>query len=595
MKQLINTNSKDCLFRMLRISILIFVFLATAFYANAQKGKIQGMVIDKNTKENILFANVLYEKSGVSSKVYKAEFKGGTVSNDGGYEFELPIGKYNIYSTIIAYDTARVDSVEVFADSITIVDLQMKASVVVLNMVEINAIPSISGEADVACFSVSKSSSRRPHKRKSKRSKEMSMAAGLGSVASRSSSTVVVDGDVVSLVFSGTPAKYGDAVGGVKSSKVTNAGSGVLTAGEIHDFSKWELWQDIAENDLVKWQKYWKFSPLKRFSVQLTTDRARPLIDCEVRLLDGKDVVWIARTDNTGKAELWAEMFDEELKASMSRYSVEVIFNGKTFTDKSVTEFSQGINVMMIPAECYVSDVMDVMFVVDATGSMEDEIDYLKAELNDVISKVKDNHSDLTINMGSVFYRDKGDKYILRKSDFSTKISKTIDFIKAQSANGGGDTPEALDTAMDVAINGMKWSEQARARLLFIVLDAPPHYSPEILNQLHELSKTAAEKGIRIVPLSGSGIDKSTEYLMRCFALATNGTYAFLTDHSGIGNPHIEPTTDKYDMELLNDLLIRLFDQYTDVLKCEEEFPEDKIDPKDTIFVIILNNPVFTR
>jgi hypothetical protein len=62
---------------------------------------------------------------------------------------------------------------------------------------------------------------------------------------------------------------------------------------------------------------------------------------------------------------------------------------------------------------------------------------------------------------------------------------------------------------------------------------------------------------------------------MRCMALATNGTYVFLTDDSGIGGKHIKPTTDEYKVELLNDLLLRLIFSYTKVESCEAEKPKD--------------------
>ncbi|MGB0931824.1 MAG: hypothetical protein ACPGVB_13665, partial [Chitinophagales bacterium] len=177
----------------------------------------------------------------------------------------------------------------------------------------------------------------------------------------------------------------------------------------------------------------------------------------------------------------------------------------------------------------------------------------------------------MDINLGSVFYRDKGDKYLTKKSNFSTRIDETVQFIQSNRAAGGGDYEEAVEEALRVGIEDMKWSEDAVARLLFLVLDAPPHATVEVKKQLNELSQKAAAKGIRIVPIAASGINKSTEYLMRSLALATNGTYTFLTDHSGVGGSHIAPSTDDYDMEFLNDLLIRLIDQFTQTPDCGED------------------------
>jgi hypothetical protein len=73
-----------------------------------------------------------------------------------------------------------------------------------------------------------------------------------------------------------------------------------------------------------------------------------------------------------------------------------------------------------------------------------------------------------------------------------------------------------------------------------------------------EVSKKAAEKGIRIVPIGCSGIDKPTEFLCRNIALATNGTYTFLTNHSGVGGTHIEPSTDGYKVESFREVLVRV-------------------------------------
>ena len=76
-------------------------------------------------------------------------------------------------------------------------------------------------------------------------------------------------------------------------------------------------------------------------------------------------------------------------------------------------------------------------------------------------------------------------------------------------------------------------------------------------------TKKASEKGIKIIPVVASGIDKETEFLMRFIACATNGTYVFLTDDSGIGESHLEPTVGKYEVEMLNDLIIRLILKYS--------------------------------
>jgi len=145
----------------------------------------------------------------------------------------------------------------------------------------------------------------------------------------------------------------------------------------------------------------------------------------------------------------------------------------------------------------------------------------------------------------------------------------------------------------------MAWSSSARARLMFLILDAPPHTTQANINKINAAVKKAAEKGIRMIPLVASGggyeADKSMEYLMRSCALATNGTYAFLTNHSGIGNPHTAPSTDSYKVESLNDLLLRIINQYLYMPSCEEEeFLEEQEILQDTaqVQVELPKNPV---
>ena len=55
-----------------------------------------------------------------------------------------------------------------------------------------------------------------------------------------------------------------------------------------------------------------------------------------------------------------------------------------------------------------------------------------------------------------------------------------------------------------------------------------------------------------------SGVDQPTEFLLRSLAIATGGTYTFLTNDSGIGGDHTEPTIGTFEVELLNDLLVRV-------------------------------------
>lgn len=346
------------------------------------------------------------------------------------------------------------------------------------------------------------------------------------------------------------------------------AGAGVLTAGEVNDFSKWTLWPDIAQKDLSEWRHHWHISPLERYSAQLVTENGFPVVGATVYLKDSRDsLIWQAQSDNTGKCELWNGLFAVAQEKEVA--SLQAVVGGKTYSVSRPTRFHDGVNIIRVQQPCLAPSVIDIAFVVDATGSMGDEIQYLQAELQDVIAHAKDSLASSTINLGSVFYRDAGDEYVTRTSNLSANIQQTIDFIGRQRAGGGGDTPEAVEQALAVAMNELSWTTQAKARLLFLILDAPPHEDLQVLASLQQSIRKAAARGIRIIPIAASGIDKSTEYLMRSMALATNGTYVFLTDDSGVGDAHIKPTTDKFDVERLNTLLVRVITKYAYTADCQ--------------------------
>ncbi len=364
--------------------------------------------------------------------------------------------------------------------------------------------------------------------------------------------------------------------------------SGALTAGEINDFAKWNLWQDYTNNGnvLSYYQNVWNIAPKGRYTLELHNQNGIPLVDAVVKLFKGGGVeVFKARTDNTGKAELWLTILNNVNPVVPEGLYIEVDYKGKKSKISDVKPFEKSMNHLVLDVTCEQTENVDIAFVVDATGSMGDELSYLQAELNDIIFQSKQISSKLNFRFANVFYRDAGPNeiYTTRKMDFDRILSASVDYISEQSAGGGGDYEEAVEIALDSAINGLSWSENARTRVLFLILDAPPHKNPQVQEKLQRLILQAAEKGIRIVPIGASGIDKGTEYLMRCLALGTNGTYTFLTDHSGIGDSHIAPTTDQFDVETLNKLMVRVLKSYTYMPDCEQQLPNLELPYPDSI------------
>ena len=324
--------------------------------------------------------------------------------------------------------------------------------------------------------------------------------------------------------------------------------SGMLTAGEWKDLDNYEFWSTLLNKN--EWYRLMESRNLfanKMIKVNVIDKEGNPCFNAYINLLDKDDnVIYSGRSDLGGNAYLFYDIDNNKEQAvSVEVNGIKTLLDGKSEIKVKIEEFGTEFNYL------------DIMFMIDTTGSMGDELNFLQTEVEDVINRVANTQKTLSIRMSVNFYRDKGDRYIVRDNKFYTDIDECIKQLKEQEADGGGDYPEAVHTAMDNAVNEHQWRENA-VKLCFLVLDAPPHNETEIegINeQLQSVTEKAADKGIRIIPVASSGVDTETEFLMRSFAVMTGGTYIFLTDHSGIGESHLEPTVGEYEVKKLNELL----------------------------------------
>ena len=326
------------------------------------------------------------------------------------------------------------------------------------------------------------------------------------------------------------------------------ARAGTLTAGEWRDTDNLADWYKLVRDN--NWYDYAEERNIfsnKAVTVKVT-DEGAACFNVKVELKDGNKVIAKGQTNIKGEAYLFYNV--DGGKANPSAVTV----NGK--------DYSLSTDYIEIEAKnCGIElKAIDLMYMVDTTGSMGDELNYIKAELVDMVNRIAEKGQAVSIRVSVNFYRDEGDDYIVKYFDFREDINACYELIKNEKADGGGDTPEAVHTALDNAVNGHTWREDA-LKLCFLVLDAPPHSEEEIQGINADLRETfikAAEAGIRFIPVMCSGADKATEYLLRSLAAITNGTFIFLTDDSGIGNPHIETSVGDYNVEKLNDCMVRV-------------------------------------
>ena len=373
-----------------------------------------------------------------------------------------------------------------------------------------------------------------------------------------------VDGEVTE----GDKAEGGESIEGgeVKPEQVILP-SGMITAGAWNDNDYYDMWLSLfsqPDYELDTTPKFynftipsnsWGYNSLNRVKVTVTSGE-NPVAGAEVIAFDEQgNKLFSAVSDVKGNAYLFV---DEE----SGRITVT---SGSGTSEAEFTKDSREIEVDLAE-KAEKLNVIEIMFVVDVTGSMGDEISFLKAELADVINRIALNNTDTIIKLAFLFYRDTNDSVPFDYYDFTDVtyaggLAAQQEALNKQYAKGGGDYPEAVDEALEMAVN-KQWSTGATTKLIFHVLDAPAHNGAKYKEKLVNATKSAAEKGIRLCPIICSGASIDTEYTMREAAIYTGGTFIFVTDDSGIGGSHHDPQLPNVTVELLNSMLVRLVNGY---------------------------------
>jgi Mg-chelatase subunit ChlD len=180
--------------------------------------------------------------------------------------------------------------------------------------------------------------------------------------------------------------------------------------------------------------------------------------------------------------------------------------------------------------------VVDVMFVLDTTGSMGDEIARIQLTLLDVAARIQKLEPSATVRYGLTLYRDRGDAYVTQVKDFTTNVQAFLAELQAVEADGGGDTPESLNEALHVAINSARWTPATTpnaVRMAILVADAPPHLDYEQDHDYAKEMKVAQARGIKVFPVAASGLDDQGEFIFRQLAHHTMGRFVFITYGGG--------------------------------------------------------------
>ena len=331
----------------------------------------------------------------------------------------------------------------------------------------------------------------------------------------------------------------------------------VLTAGVWNDNENWPFFRNLLRSGTISFPAF-GIDPVNRIPVTAVDENGRPLTDETVELLDRKGrVIWSAKTDQEGKAYLFESREGQGAYVAVNGAEEEVI--------REVLDYDQSADYLQdediygnveevritAPKKAKEPRMLQVMFIIDTTGSMSDEIAYLQKDFASIAKAAGNNGISYSVN----FYRDKGDEYVTKCFGFNDSVSDVQSKLNAEYADGGGDEPEAVADILDECITeNDEWRDDCR-KVAFLIFDAPPHEGHE--QELQAAVKAAAKKGIHLIPVVASNASRETELFGRALSICTNSDYVFLTDDSGVGNSHLEPIVGDYDVELLHDIIVR--------------------------------------
>lgn len=360
-------------------------------------------------------------------------------------------------------------------------------------------------------------------------------------------------------------AMTGDSGGtGSSGGGVANVPVSPLNAGEIDDNAAWDAHISYRQNFLPAYSGLVHDVDVSQRQIITVTDpQGLPIIGARVMVYSGQTLLTESRTYATGET-----LFFPSAWQGGGQQSYRVVVQ----KDETAVAFALDPNaghewVVELDATNQADSIpLDVVFLLDSTGSMADEIAQLQTNILAISEQINQIPGNVDTRYGLVTYRDRGDAYVTIPYDFVSNVTEFQTSLMSVQAGGGGDTPESLNEALHLAVQGLQWRGDDTIKLIFLVADAPPHLDYANDFDYAQEMVVASWEGIKIHPIASSGLTPDGEYIFRQLAQYTMGRFLFLTYQSGTsGAPGTQRTdleasteNNNYSVEYLDELVLRL-------------------------------------
>ncbi len=175
---------------------------------------------------------------------------------------------------------------------------------------------------------------------------------------------------------------------------------------------------------------------------------------------------------------------------------------------------------------------IDVVFVLDTTGSMSDLIEGAKAKIWAIANQMATARPRPQIRVGLVGYRDRGDEYVTKLTPLTDDLDAVYADLMKFKADGGGDGPESVNQALNEAVTKFEWSKEAQTlKLVYLVGDAPPHMDYEQDVKYLTSCELAAKAGLTVNTIQ-CGNERDTTPVWQEIARKAEGEF-FQIEQSG--------------------------------------------------------------
>lgn len=337
------------------------------------------------------------------------------------------------------------------------------------------------------------------------------------------------------------------------------AGSvGPIKAGEVDDNQRWDEY--LRYRSQYRGPAVHDVDVSERVIIRVQDADGRGVPNALVRVSEGDSLVFEGRTYTDGRTLFFPGAFPSVADAETFQLYAEKddVSEAHDMARGQQTEWV--VNLDVEPS--YDGAVpLDILFLLDATGSMADEIEQIKSTLVSISERINVLPSRPDLRFGMVTYRDRGDEFVTRVYHFEPDVQKFANVIQGVAADGGGDNPESLNEALHTAIRSPEWRLDDAVRLVFLVADAPPHLDYAQDYDYAEEMVAAHGSGIKIFAIASSGLDAQGEYIFRQIAQHTMGRFIFILYADGSGGLTTPHDVGQYSVQQLDDLVVRLVEE----------------------------------